>query len=65
IALSRRVLQGGESELTAYLNFLQGGCSLDPLDLLRAAGVDMEQPEPVDTALAYFEQRVAELDSLL
>ena len=37
-----------------YLGFLQGGCSKDPLDLLRDAGVDMEQPEPVDTALDYF-----------
>jgi oligoendopeptidase F len=65
IALSRRVLQGGPNELQDYLRFLQGGCSQDPLDLLRGAGVDMERPEPVETALLHFEQRIAELEQLL
>jgi oligoendopeptidase F len=32
---------------------------------LRDAGVDMSQPEPVDTALAHFERLVNELDELL
>ncbi len=65
IALSQRVLTGGKPELDAYLSFLQGGCSQDPLDLLRDAGVDMEQPEPVETALLYFGKLVDELDDLL
>jgi oligoendopeptidase F len=65
IALSQRVLMGGEEELSDYLKFLQGGCSEDPLDLLRGAGVDMEQPEPVETALQHFENLVEELESLL
>ncbi len=65
IALSRRVLSGGEAEREAYLNFLKGGCSKDPLDLLRDAGVDMETPEPVNTALDYFAQLVDELEELL
>jgi oligoendopeptidase F len=65
IALSQRVLNGGPRELEDYLGFLKGGCSKYPLDLLRDAGVDMEKPEPVDTALAYFEQLVGDLDELL
>ena len=65
IALSDRVLTGGKKELDAYLGFLKGGCSQDPLDLLRDAGVDMSQPEPVNTALARFDRLVAELDELL
>lgn len=65
IALSQRVLTGGEVELQDYLNFLQSGCSKDPLDLLRDAGVDMEKPKPVNTALKYFEKLVDELDDLL
>jgi oligoendopeptidase F len=52
IALAERVLSGGKKELNDYLGFLKGGCSKDPLDLLRGAGVDMEQPTAVDTALA-------------
>ncbi len=65
IALSRRVLEGGKSELQDYLRFLKGGCSKDPLDLLRDAGVDMTKPEPVDTALAKFGELVSELDRLV
>ncbi len=65
IALSRRVLQGGQRELADYLGFLQGGCSKFPLDLLRGAGVDMRKPEPVQTALTHFESMVQELDELL
>ena len=48
IALSERVMDGGKAELDAYLGFLRGGSSKDPLDLLRGAGVDMQTPEPVD-----------------
>lgn len=65
IALSERVTTGGKRELDDYLGFLQGGCSKWPLDLLRDAGVDMEKPAAVDTALAYFGKLVGELDELL
>ena len=65
IALSQRVLKGGKKELDDYLGFLKGGSSKWPLDLLRSAGVDMERPEPVDTALGYFGQLVDELEDLL
>jgi oligoendopeptidase F len=65
IALSQRVLNGTNSELEAYLNFLKGGSSKWPLDLLRDAGVDMETPAPVNSALQYFDRLVTELDELL
>jgi len=65
IALSRRVLEGGAAELADYLNFLKGGCSKWPLDLLRDAGVDMEKPEPVETALTRFAELVDQLEELV
>ena len=65
IALSQRVLHGGQAELQAYLSFLKGGCSKFPLDLLRDAGVNMESPEPVDTALRHFGRLVDDLETLL
>ena len=65
IALSQRVLGGGRRELDDYLGFLKGGCSKFPLDLLRDAGVDMEKPGPVDTALAHFSSLVEQLEELL
>ncbi len=65
ISLAERVTGGGQRELSDYLNFLRGGCSKDPLDLLRDAGVDMEKPEAVDGALEQFGKLVEELDGLL
>ncbi len=65
ISLAQRVTSGGERQRSDYLNFLKGGCSKDPLDLLRDAGVDMEQPAAVDRALEQFGKLVDELDSLL
>jgi len=65
IALSQRVLNGGKRELNDYLNFLKGGCSKWPLDLLRDAGVDLEKPEPVDAALARFGELLTQLEELI
>jgi len=65
MALVDRVTHGGQRELDDYLNFLRGGCSKDPLDLLRGAGVDMEKPDRVDNALSEFGRMVKELDSLI
>lgn len=65
VALSTRVLDGGPSELADYLSFLKGGCSKDPLDLLRDAGVDMTKPEPVATTLSRFAELTKELDGLI
>ena len=59
------MLNGGARELNDYLTFLKGGCSKFPLDLLRDAGVDMEQPGPVDTALEHFSSLVEQLEELL
>lgn len=64
IALSRRILeQGGEARLQ-YLEFLKGGDSDYPLNLLRRAGVDMESPAPVEAALNVFKQLIDELAEL-
>lgn len=65
IALSQRVLKGGQKELNEYLGFLKGGCSKDPLDLLRGAGVDMAKPNAVNAAMKLFGELVEELDTLI
>jgi len=65
IALSQRVLNGGQAELDAYLGFLKSGCSKFPLDLLRDAGVDLETPKPVNAAMQKFAELVDQLDALL
>lgn len=57
VAFSRRILEGGQAAVTSYKDhFLSGGCSKDPIELLAAAGVDMNTPEPVYDALKVFEK---------
>ena len=64
-ALSQRVLSGEPGAVEAYLNFLRSGGSKFPLETLRAAGVDMTTPAPIESALRLFEQRLDELEELL
>ena len=46
IALSERVLGGGDKEREEYLSFLKSGGSKYPIESLRKAGVDMSTPLP-------------------
>ncbi|MGN0414583.1 MAG: oligoendopeptidase F [Agathobacter sp.] len=56
VAFSRKILKEGKPAVDAYIgNFLCGGSSKDPIDLLSAAGVDMSTPKPVEDALSVFE----------
>jgi oligoendopeptidase F len=65
VALSDRVVRDGKTVRDRYLNFLKSGGSDYPLELLRAAGVDMESPEPVAAAMARFQALVDELETLV
>lgn len=65
IALSRKILKEGESAVKDYIDFLKGGCSKPPIDLLKGAGVDMTTKEPVNEALKLFGELIDELDELL
>ena len=65
IALSRRILGEGEQAVSNYLNFLSGGCSRSPIDLLKGAGVDMTTPEPVNKALELFGELLDEMEALM
>ena len=65
IALSRKILDEGESAVKDYLGFLSGGCSKSPIDLLKGAGVDMTSPEPVNQALELFGRLLDEMEELM
>ena len=65
VAISSRILKGEPGALEGYKNFLKGGCSAKPVDLLKRAGVDMERPEPVEEALRLFEELLEEFASCL
>ena len=65
IALSRRILREGEPAVRDYIGFLSGGCSADPVTLLRGAGVDMASPAPVEDATKLFDELIGEMEALL
>ena len=64
-AFARAILDEGEPAVARYLEFLSGGGSDYPIDLLRKAGVDMETPVPVRNALQVFTELVERLETLL
>ena len=64
VAIANRILSEGESAVKDYKKFLSGGCSTDPISLLKIAGVDMSTPQPVSDALKLFGELVDELEAL-
>jgi oligoendopeptidase F len=65
VALAERVLAGQPGAVQAYLDFLRSGGSKFPLETLRAAGVDMASPAPIESTLQLFNRRLTELETLL
>lgn len=64
IALSQRILREGEPAVKDYIGFLSGGCSADPITLLKGAGVDMTTSQPVSDALKLFGELIEEMASM-
>ena len=63
--LSQRILDGDKGILDTYQRFLETGQSAYPVDILKAAGVDLTESEAVDRTLALFGELVDELERLL
>ena len=62
IAISSKILAGEPGIVEKYKKFLSGGCSMDPIDLLKICGVDMSSPEPIQEALDVFERYLEEME---
>jgi oligoendopeptidase F len=65
IALAERVLTDLPGAVESYLGFLKSGGSKFPLETLRAAGVEMTSPAPIESTLRLFDRRLNELEALL
>lgn len=65
IALSQRILKEGAPAVKDYIGFLSGGCSKDPISLLKGAGVDMTSTKPVTDALKLFGELIDEMEELM
>ncbi|MBR4434515.1 MAG: oligoendopeptidase F [Clostridia bacterium] len=64
VAIANRILKEGKSAVDEYKKFLSGGCSTDPISLLKIAGVDMTTPAPIEDALKLFNELLDELEEL-
>ena len=64
-AFSKKILEEGKPAVDKYIgNFLCGGCSKNPIELLKSAGVDMSTPKPVDDALNVFEDYLKQFEAV-
>jgi oligoendopeptidase F len=63
-ALARPVAEGADGARERYCQFLGSGGSDYPLELLRRAGVDLEQAAPYEEAFATMDGHLDELEAL-
>ena len=64
MALSKKILEEGKPAVDKYLEFLSGGCTKSPIELLKGAGVDMTTKKPISEALKTFGELIKELDEM-
>ncbi|WZL74266.1 oligoendopeptidase F [Clostridiaceae bacterium 35-E11] len=65
ISLSQGILKDNEKAVPKYLDFLKGGGSDYPINLLKNAGVDMTTTAPIHKALEVFRNLVDEMEKIL
>ena len=61
----KNILDNKENAKENYLNFLKSGGSMYPLDELKLAGVDMNKPEVVESAISMFKETIEEFKTLI
>ncbi len=64
-ALANRILSSAEGAVEDYLSFLKTGGSKYPLDALKAAGVDLTTPAPVEETFGVLAGLVDKLEALV
>ena len=65
VALAKGILSGDKKRINAYRSFLSAGGSDYPMEELKAAGVNLSTPKPIDDALEVFADNVKLLEAEL
>ncbi|GGI96966.1 oligoendopeptidase F [Halobellus salinus] len=65
VAIVERILDEGADAAAAYRDALALGGSEYPMDVLRAAGVDMTSPEPIESALGVYDDYLGRMADLV
>lgn len=65
VVIARSILKEGASAVERYKEFLSGGCSKAPVELLKIAGVNLETPQPIEAALKAFGEILDQIEQLV
>lgn len=65
VAIARSILAEGAPAVERYKKFLSGGCSDAPVELLKIAGVNLETPAPIQSALDVMGEILDEMETLI
>ena len=65
VAIARSIVAEGAPAVERYKKFLSGGCSDAPVELLKIAGVNLETPAPIQSALDVMGEILDEMESLI
>ena len=62
---ARKIYDGDTATREKYMNFLKSGSSLDPLDTLLKAGMDLRDSKPIEAAFKVLEDALNEFETLI
>ena len=65
VAVAKSILSEGAPAVARYKEFLSGGCSKSPVELLKIAGVNMETPAPIEACMQAFEEVLKQMEELV
>ena len=65
VAVAKSILREGAPAVARYKEFLSGGCSKSPVELLKIAGVNMETPEPIEACMQAFDDVLKQMEELV
>ena len=63
--IANRIFNGDKEQTDKYLNFLKSGCTKDPIELLKDAGVDPLDDKIYDEAVSYFKKLLDEFKEII
>ncbi|PWV99675.1 oligoendopeptidase F [Paenibacillus cellulosilyticus] len=63
-SFAKQILDEGKPAVDRYLGFLKSGGSDYSINILKRAGVDMSTPEPIEQAMAVFEDLISQMEQL-
>lgn len=63
-AVAELIREEGQPAVDRWLDVLKAGGTMRPLELMKLAGVDMSEPQPIRSAVAYVGSLIDELEQL-